>query len=561
VHRYQRLVPFLIAVLTFAAFVPALWNDFVNWDDLTNLVQNTDYRGLGWTHLKWMWTTNLMARYLPITWMTFGLDYKIWGMDPFGYHLTSILFHTLNAALFYFLALAIFRIAIPPNSAETRSRIPLGALVAALVFALHPLRAESVAWATERRDVVSGTFYLLAVLAYLRACSNCPSQPIVRKYYWACVASFVLAILSKEIALTLPAVLLILDVYPLKRLGGARGRWIGPSVRTVWLEKIPFLAFGIASALVTLYLTHEQGLSMPLSKQSWFSRIAMAVYSLWFYLWKTVAPLHLSAFYPLTPYKIDPREWPFQVSLAAVLGITGATVLLRRRLPALLAVWLAYSVTLLPVLGIVYKGEHIVADRYSYLACLGWAILGGWLVMHWNGWRSRTGKAIVMLAGLAILGLAGLTWRQVQVWRDSETLWAHALSIETSALAHTSMGAVQLEHGYALSAMEHFQQAIAIKPDYWIPHYDLGSALVSRDRWDDAVAEYRIALTLDNVGPNAADIQNDLGYALMMLGKPDEAVSNFLEALKVRPTFGRARRNLERALAMKDNPPQSRSAH
>src|SRR5260370_37926699 len=239
-QRACRYFPLVVALLTLTAFLPALRNEFVSWDDVPNLVLNPSYRGLGWTQIKWMWTSQMIGRYVPVTWMTLGLDYTIWGMNPFGYHLTSILLHAANAVLFYFLALAILA-AANRNNGERRTTIRYGALFAALLFAVHPLRVESVAWVTERRDVVSGMFYLLSLLAYVRGVGDPPSLGIRRKYYFASFGFFVLAVLSKEITVTLPLVLLILDWYALGRLKGAPQGWVALPLRTVWIEKIPFL--------------------------------------------------------------------------------------------------------------------------------------------------------------------------------------------------------------------------------------------------------------------------------------------------------------------------------
>ena len=211
-----------IAVLTLIAFLPALRNDFVNWDDEVNFLENEAYRGLGWDQIHWMWTSHVMGRYIPITWMTLGLDYSIWGMEPLGYHLTNIVWHAANAVLFYWIACLLFRWAIPHASETIRNRIPLAAFLSALLFAIHPLRAESVAWITERRDVVSGFFYLAAILVYVRGVRDTPERTLARKNYWTCFVLFLLGILSKEMVVTLPVILLILDVYPLGRLGGTR---------------------------------------------------------------------------------------------------------------------------------------------------------------------------------------------------------------------------------------------------------------------------------------------------------------------------------------------------
>src|SRR6266571_3867196 len=219
-HRWVFwLLPVLIALVTVVPFLPTLDNQFVNWDDDKNLLKNPHYRGLGWSQLRWMWTAFHLGHYIPLTWMTFGLDYLLWGMNPVGYHLTNLLLHTANAVVFFFVVHRILTRALPSPS-ERGDALVISAGVAALVFAIHPLRVESVAWATERRDVLSGLFYLVTILMYLRACERGARG---RGSYWLSVAVFVCALLSKSMVVNLPVVLLILDVYPLRHLGGVVG--------------------------------------------------------------------------------------------------------------------------------------------------------------------------------------------------------------------------------------------------------------------------------------------------------------------------------------------------
>src|SRR5438132_2663270 len=209
-HRWIfRLLPVLIALVTFLPFLPTLDNQFVNWDDDDNLLDNPHYRGLGWTQLRWMWTTSHLGHYAPLTWMTLGLDYLFWGLKPVGYHLTNLLLHAANAAVFYLVARRILGSALPGPRERGNVGLALSAAFAALLFAIHPLRVESVAWATERRDVLLGLFYLLTILAYLRACERGERG---RGWYWGAVGLFACALLSKSMAVSLPAVLLILDV-------------------------------------------------------------------------------------------------------------------------------------------------------------------------------------------------------------------------------------------------------------------------------------------------------------------------------------------------------------
>src|SRR5256886_5877310 len=245
-QRWVRwLAPLLVALFTLAAFLPALQNQFVNWDDKDNFLDNPHYRGLGWTHLRWMWTTHL-GHYIPLTWMTLGLDYLLWGMNPVGYHLTNLLLHAANAVVFFFVVRRILTLALP--SSERGHALAVSAGVAALVFAIHPLRVESVAWVTERRDVLSGLFYLVAILLYLRACEGGAPG---RGWYWLSVAVFVLALLSKSMVVNLPVVFLILDVYPLRRLGGAFEWWSEPA-RRVYVEKIPFVLLAAAASAIAV---------------------------------------------------------------------------------------------------------------------------------------------------------------------------------------------------------------------------------------------------------------------------------------------------------------------
>src|SRR5437870_63237 len=279
------LVPVLIALVTVAAFLPALQNQFVSWDDAENFLDNPHYRGLGWSQLHWMWTTH-RGHYIPLTWMTLGLDYLLWGMNPVGYHLTNLLLHAANAGVFFFVVRRLLTRALPSPS-ERGHALAVAAGFAALVFAIHPLRVESVAWATERRDVLSGLFYLLTILAYLRASERGERG---RGGYWAAVGMFACALLSKSMAVNLPVVLLILDVYPLRRLGGVIGWWSAPA-RRVYVEKIPFVLLAAAASAIAVMAQSSVRAAVSLAQLSAPGRLAVSAYGLSFYLWKTVAPV------------------------------------------------------------------------------------------------------------------------------------------------------------------------------------------------------------------------------------------------------------------------------
>src|SRR5881275_811891 len=307
------LVPVLIALVPVAAFLPSLQNQFVSWDDDENFLDNPHYRGLGWSPLRWMWTTH-QSHYIPLTWMTLGLDYLLWGMNPFGYHLMSLLLHAANAVVFFFVVRRILTRALPSPS-ERGHALAVSAGFAALVFAIHPLRVESVAWVTERRDVLSGLFYLLTILEYLRACEP---EKRGRWWYWLSVVTFVCALLSKSMVVNLPVVLLILDVYPLRRLGGALGWW-SARARRVYVEKIPFVLLAAAASAVALMAQLSHRAMIPVTHLSAPGRLAVSAYGLSFYLWKTVVPLNLSPLYEL-PRTMNPWTMPFILGYGLVLA-------------------------------------------------------------------------------------------------------------------------------------------------------------------------------------------------------------------------------------------------
>jgi len=529
--------PLLIALITSAAFLPTLQNQFVSWDDDKNFLENPHYRGLSWTHLHWMWTTHL-GHYIPLTWMTLGLDYLLWGMNPVGYHLTSLLLHVTNAVVFFFVVRWLLTRALPSPS-ERGYALAVSAGVAALVFAIHPLRVESVAWVTERRDVLSGLFYLVAILLYLRACEGMARG---RGWYWLSVAVFVCALLSKSMVVNLPIVLLILDVYPLRRLGGFVGWWSGPA-RRVYVEKIPFVFLAAAASAVALMAQLSVHTVTSLAQLSVPGRLAVSAYGLSFYLWKTVAPVNLSPLYELPP-TVNPWAPPFLLSYGLVLAITAIVLALRRRVPGLPAAWLAYVVILLPVLGIFQSGSQIAADRYTYLAGPGWAILAGaGLLSCWHATRFLIpGCAVCLLVGLGLL-----TWNQVQVWHDSEKLWSHAAAIDPrSPVGQYSLGLALVRQGKLTEAIEHFKTALQIKPEYPDAHTNVGAALADQGKLAEAIDYYREALQSK---PDDALAHYNWGVALARQGKMEEAIGHYRQALQSKPNYAEAHNNVGAALA------------
>jgi hypothetical protein len=429
----------VVLAATAVAFLPALGADFVNWDDPRNFLDNPHFRGLGAEQLRWMFTARHMGHYIPVTWLTLGLDHVVWGMDPRGYHLTSLVIHLATVALFFLLARRLLAAAWDPGGPGSGAAV-FGAAVAAALFAIHPLRVESVVWITERRDVVSGFFYCAALLAYLAAVAR--PAPMRSRAYWAAVALFACALLSKSLTVSLPVALVVLDVYPLRRLGGARG-WRVPAV---WLEKAPFVALSVAAVVMGFTAIVSDARLVSFAQMGVLARLAVTVYGLAFYVIKTVAPVHLTPLYEL-PIVITWGHWALVAALGAL------AVALRRRWPAFTAAAIVYATTLFPVVGLLQNGPQMAADRYSYLSCMGWAILLGGLA----GRRHRT-WAVRGLAAAVVAALAVMTWQQSGVWRNSVTLWS---------------------------------QAVAVSPEGKSSHYHLARALDAAGRPDEAVAMYR----------------------------------------------------------------------
>ncbi len=413
----------LVAAVTVVTFLSVLRNDFVNWDDVDNFLKNSQYRGLGWANIRWMFTTAHLGHYIPVTWLTLGLDYVLWGMNPWGYHLGSLLLHALNAGLVTWLAWRLIGAGLARDGAAgragvERAALAVGATVAGLTFGIHPLRAESVAWATDRGDVLCGTFYLAALLAYVRAVDGGGG---LRWRPWGALAllGMAAALLSKEIAVTLPAVLLILDAYPLRRPAS----WAGRA-----REKLPFLTLALVGAAVTVAARAAGASFSTIEQYGVGSRIAMAAYSLWYFVAASVWPSSLAPYHE-PPVRMDLLAPRFLAAAVAVLALTAAVVLLRRRWPAGLAAGAFYALVLLPVSGLVHSGSHLVAERYSYLPGVALALLLGGVAAA----AVRTGRAaparrgavaaLLLALGVALAGWATVAWRHSASWRDTFTFW------------------------------------------------------------------------------------------------------------------------------------------
>jgi protein O-mannosyl-transferase len=546
--RLRRVLgPLGVTMATLAVFAPALSNGFV-WDDAANIVANPSYRGLGWLELHWMLTSHLMGPWIPLTWATLGLDFLVYGMKPAGYHLTNIVLHAANAVAVYVIAQRLLRLT-RAEAGEPATR--LGAAAAALVFALHPLRTESVAWVTERRDVLSGLFFLLTLLAYLKAHEGSGR----RRWLAASVGCYALAMLSKPIVMSLPFVLVVLDFYPLGRLSPRWREWLSPRARTIWVEKLPYILVALMGGAIA-YVDLDQ--KTPLAQYPPLARLAMLLYSLWFYLWKTLLPLGISPLYEL-PAQVSPFAPRFATAGLAVVLITIAAWGLRRRWPAGLAIWTSYAVMVAPVGGLVHAGPQLVASRYSYLPCLGWAVLAGAGVAFLVGTADRrqlrpTFAGLGLgVAALSVAGLAGLTSGQVQNWRDEDTLWRSALEVDPAcARCHGNL-AVSLEaRGYYSEAIKHFELALSLRPDsFGNERRNLGLTFLRLGRFPEAVKQFQLHLERS---PGDVEVRNYLGVTLMNAGEMNDAVRQLEKAVELDPNHAAALTNLGLAVSATGRP-------
>jgi Flp pilus assembly protein TadD len=560
-RRLTALLALLLALAAVLTFLPVAGNGFVNFDDDDYLLDNPRVReGLTWGGIRWALTATWSHNWHPLTWISHMADVSLFGLDPAGHHLVSAGVHAANAVLlFLLLALATGRV-WPP------------ALGAAL-FALHPLRVESVAWAAERKDVLSACLYLAAAAAHVRHAR----RPGGGRYA-AVLLLFALALLAKPMAVTLPLALLLLDFWPLGRLGrpGDGGRlhpW------ALLAEKVPLLLLSAASALVTYLVQASTGALNLHLQQRLLARLRNGAVSAVHYLVHTVWPEGLAVFYP---FREEGGPWTSLAALALLAGLTLAVLLARRRAPWAAFGWGWYLAAVLPVLGLVQVGGQAMADRYTYLPSAGLMSAAAWGTARLL--RGRRALVPILPAALLLLFLlAGLTRRQVAHWRDSVTLFGHAVAVtEGNWLAWSNLGHafysagdnrravdayqraledhgayVQARNNLALAlvglgrfpeALSQYREAVRLAPDYQPAHLNLGALLARLGSLEEALAEYREALRLD---PGSAEAHNNLGTLLLRLSRTEEAEGHFRTALGLKEYYADARFNLGLALELR----------
>ncbi|MGO9112057.1 MAG: tetratricopeptide repeat protein [Thermoguttaceae bacterium] len=568
----------LLLLAVIAVFGQTSSHDFVNLDDDVYVYENWHVRaGLTGEGIGWALIACHASNWHPLTWLSHMLDCQIYDLKPGGHHLTNVLLHAA-ASVILFLAMQRMTGAIWPS-----------AWVGA-VFAIHPLRVESVAWVAERKDVLSGLFFMLTLWFYARYVE----RPASWGRYLLVVASFGLGLTAKPMLVTLPFVLLLLDYWPLGRMQGAggapgvpacgsrvgeqaagRGRNAGQSLAdrgpkddrlrildfrsqvsgscsplpapcsllSLVVEKIPLFVLAAVSCAMTL--TAQRG-AMPASEQLdflWQAANAVAAYVAYF--GKMVYPAGLAVLYPLPKGPLP--VWEVVSAASVLLAISSAVFVFRRRCPYLLFGWLWYLGTLVPVIGLVQVGSQAMADRYTYLTQIGLYAAFAWGVAHVAGLWPNCRWPCAAVSALVLAGLIVCAWQQARHWRDSETLWTHTLACTLqNSTAHDSLGLALAGHGRLDEAIAQYQEALKSKPDYVKAHVNLGVALARRGRLDDAVAHFQRVLEIksDNV-----EAHINLGLALARLGRMDEAIVHFQKAVEIKSDSAEAHINLGDALA------------
>jgi tetratricopeptide (TPR) repeat protein len=522
-----------LAAIIWVVFGQTLGHEFVNFDDNDYVYENpTVTRGLSLKGVEWAFTHIVEFNWHPLTIMSHMLDCRLYGLNAGGHHLTNILLHTATAIL-------LFLVLRRMTGFLWRS-----AFVAA-VFAVHPLRVESVAWVSERKDVLSGLFFMLTLWAYARYVRH----PFSLGRYLSVMFLFALGLLSKPMVVTLPFVLLLLDYWPLNRFAPLT---LAPAVTgngdsmknhsVPWrliLEKIPLLVLAGAACVATMVAQKDIIISAPLAL-----RIGNAMVSYVVYLCMMLCPVGLAVLYP---YPEDGLPgWEITLAVMLLAGISCGVFLRRQKEPYLLIGWLWYLEMLIPAIGLVQSGLRAYADRYTYLPQIGLYLLLTWAVADLcAGWRYRR---VVLGGGATIILVALIFCARVQTsyWRNSESLWTHTLACTSdNYIVHNSLGYTLLQKGNVDEAIAHFQKAVQIKPGYVEAYYNAGNALLQKGNVDEAITYYQKAL---QIIPDYTKACYNLGNALLQKGNVDEAIVYYQKALENHPDYAEAHNNLGNAL-------------
>jgi tetratricopeptide (TPR) repeat protein len=562
-----------LAIVVLLVYWQTLSFEFTNYDDPTYVTGNSHVKaGLTADGVKWAFTTRSGSNWHPLTWLSHMLDWQMFGDRPGLHHLTNVLFHLANTILLFFI-LRRMTGAIWPSA------------LAAALFAAHPLHVESVAWVAERKDVLSASFWMLTLWAYSRYVEGASF-----KRYCPVLIFFGMGLMSKPMVVTLPFSLLLLDYWPLGRTRG--------TIRLLLLEKIPLFVMSAISGAYT-YLVQQQGNAVAgLRAIALGSRISNAAVSYLTYLGRTIWPLRLAVFYPY--HRSGFRPWFAVAAVIALAAVTAVTVAQRVKRPYLMMGWIWYLVTLAPVIGLIQVGEQATADRYMYIPSIGLFVALAWFIDSLAGGAKESGGSpsvqlgrfafreprtvlLTVMASVSVSALIAAARVQTGYWRDSVTLFRHALAVtKDNYVAHNNLGAALAAAGSIEDAAKEYQEALRINPADPETNYNMGLVLADQHRYAEALEFYRASMsacpdcddvqvsmgdtfaTLDHfpeamkcyrkalqLNPENEKAHNNLAIALFRQGKLDESILEYRRALTLKPDFKEAHSNLALALFRK----------
>jgi protein O-mannosyl-transferase len=549
----------LTALTTLLVYLPALRNDFVELDDAVYVLDNPFIRSFDGTMLRWAFFHFFAANWHPLAWISHALDYAVWGLDPLGHHLTNIILHAVNTFVVVLLAARLLS-ALDEKSTDAGSpalskdrMILIAAGLTGLLFGLHPVHVESVAWVAERKDLLCALFFLLSILWYTKYANCAASDADTRRapakffneYYIAALGFFVLALLSKPMAVTLPLVLLLLDWFPYSRIHNMRTFW------SAVIEKLPFIGLSLASSILTI-LAQKAGEALVSAQMVPLSdRVLVAARSLLGYLGNMVLPSDLAPYYPYPGlHEISLYRAEYLIPVILVTLITTVCIKVMQRQKIWLAVWCYYVITLLPVLGIVQVGGQAMADRYTYLPGLGPFLLvglaGAW-IYAWVNARVRNPQLMNRLgfaiAIAVILLLSTLTIRQIGIWKNSMVVFDAILAKDSrrSPMVYFHRGVAFEKAGQVEKAIDDYTKAISLFPSYYEAFFSRGTAYDRMGRLDRAIEDYSVAISLK---PASYEAYTNRGLVNKKMGRKNEAFSDFERAIALSESAGKAYFNL-----------------
>lgn len=568
-----------VALTTFLIYLPTLQNEFVEWDDPSYIIKNPNIRSLNFTFFKWAFFGFHVSNWHPLAWVSHAIDYWAWGLNPLGHHLSSIVIHAINTFVVVLLVFKLLDLLPKPlhrnNEAKSLSdrEIFITAVTTGLLFGLHPIHVESVAWISERKDLLCALFFLLSILKYTQYAKSVSNESVrekkirkvINKHYLLTFIFFSLSLLSKPMAITLPIILLLLDWYPLDRIRFQ-------SYKALLVEKVPFFTLSLVSAILTILAQRSGGSIATIEEFPLSVRVIVGGQALIVYLWKMVCPLNLIPFYPY-PQNASLFSLKYFIVIILVFVISSVCLIYYRKRKLWITIWAYYVVTLIPVLGIIQVGSQSMADRYTYLPSFSiFLAIGIGMARVTTKLLKRRALSFAIVVGAAFLTLSlsmsYLTIKQICIWKNSYSLWNYVIKKEPDKVpqAYFSLGTVFLEkeeldsaigyyskslelnpkyveayenRGYIFEKMGRFYEAasdysksIDLRPSRYQAYYNRAGVFTEMGAIENALADYDKVIHLD---PTNYDAYNNRGIVLYSIGQLDKALSAYNQAITLDP--------------------------